>query len=166
MRALDAQTRADLDALRERDGEEREVVAEWTRPDPIARLRELLAAGTTAPFTVRRYQHGGGRVSDASDRFLVADLYSEPNRELWIAAVQHLPWLLDEIDRLRKANEALASLAPALEPTGDHHQLPDGYCLDCGGGCLRGLAEENAEAIRQASFAGPSPFHTRESGRG
>lgn len=35
---------------------------------------------------------------------------------------------------------------------------PDGYCPKCQGGCMLPLAEANAEAMRQAAFARPSPF--------
>lgn len=76
-----------------------------------------------------------------------------------------VPGLLAIIDALRAENEglrsAVKSMDAALTPTGDHHTLPDGYCLDCQGGCMRGMAEANAETIRDAAYAGPSPFEVK-----
>ena len=66
------------------------------------KLRALLAEATPGPYAVSRYRHGGGRVSDeATGRVLIADLYNEADRELWIAAVNALPALLDVLDAAR-----------------------------------------------------------------
>lgn len=64
-------------------------------------------------------------------------------------------FLLWRVDVL---NKALRRFEAALTPTGDHHALPDGYCLDCGGACILPAARENAEALREQAYAGPSPF--------
>jgi len=76
-----------------------------------------------------------------------------------------VPGLLATIDSLRAENETLRAAARSLESaltgTGDHHMLPGGYCLDCQGGCMLGFAEDNAEAIRNAAYAGPSPFEVK-----
>ena len=53
----------------------------------------------------------------------------------------------------------------ALTPTGDHHTLPDGYCLDCSGGCIVPLARENTEALRRAAYAKPDPFAVKDGAR-
>ena len=78
---------------------------------------------------------------------------------------QHGEWmritlrLLATLDAERDAARTIGKQAEAsLTPTGDHHALPDGYCLDCQGGCIGPLAAENTEAIKQAAYAGPSPF--------
>ena len=71
-------------------------------------------------------------------------------------------FLLAALDRERETLRIVAtSLEGALTPTGDHRALPDGYCPDCGGGCMRGMAEANAETIRNAAYAGPSPFEVK-----
>lgn len=61
----------------------------------------------------------------------------------------------EQIETLRMVGRMTEA---ALQPSGDHHTLPDGYCLDCQGGCIVPLARENTEAIRKAAYAKPDPF--------
>jgi len=87
------------------------------------------------------------------------------NAALIVAAVNALPALLDALEAAESKVETLTGLVrtldAALQPTGDHHALPDGYCLDCEGGCLRGFAAANSAAISDAALAKPSPFSFR-----
>ena len=90
------------------------------KSDPIQWLRELEQAATKAQdLKVSRYDHGGGRVytDDAQNgRHLVADFYSLPDRELWIAARNLLPVLVD-----------------VLEMTSHEHDVQDNWeaCPSC-----------------------------------
>jgi hypothetical protein len=67
--------------------------------------------------------------------------------------------LLATLDAERERFRVVGTMTEgALTPTGDHHILPEGYCLDCQGGCMVPLAKANTEAIRQAAYAEPDPF--------
>jgi len=63
----------------------------------LAEIEALEQAATAAEtLTVFRYEHGGGRVCviEGDNRQLVADLYDEPNREMWVALRNAAPALL------------------------------------------------------------------------
>jgi hypothetical protein len=51
--------------------------------------KRLLEEAPPLPWTVVRYEHGGGRMH--VDRRLLVDLYDEPSRELVVYAVNRLP---------------------------------------------------------------------------
>lgn len=120
----------------------------------MADLRALTAAATPGPWNADGLTLRPGTIWDTKGDD-IARAWSQADANLIVAAVNALPALLDEIDRLR----AVAGLAEeALAATGDHHTLPNGYCLDCQGGCIVPLARENTEAIRKAAFAKPDPF--------
>lgn len=71
----------------------------------IAELRRLHEASTPPErFSVMRYGHGGGRVCSGSQD-LVADFYSEADRECWISARNALPALLARIERAEKERD-------------------------------------------------------------
>jgi hypothetical protein len=75
-------------------------------PEFIREQRKLAnVAGETKTLTVMRYDHGGGRVyfEFEQERHLVADFYNAGDREYWIAAANHYPAALDEIERLNEA---------------------------------------------------------------
>lgn len=50
----------------------------------------------------------------------------------------------DDVTMPDMASAMLTALGPALEPTGEHKVLPDGYCPDCQGQCLRDWMDEIA----------------------
>ena len=71
-------------------------------------------------------------------------------------------FLLSALDRERETLRIVASsLEEALTPTGRHAVLSGGYCPDCQGGCIVDMARENTEAMRNAAYAGPSPFEVK-----
>ena len=115
----------------------------------------------------------------AGEPFVVCGYHARaymPERRypLWCSLERIRAWRMENIDaiglreQLKLANSFAENLRQSLEAaltaTGDHHQLPDGYCLDCGGGCILPAARENTEQLRQAAFAGPSPFQTKGGG--
>jgi hypothetical protein len=60
----------------------------------IEQLRALERAATAGPIELVRYPHGGGRAFNMQERELVADFFSEGDRELYTAARAALPALL------------------------------------------------------------------------
>ena len=58
----------------------------------IEHIKSLLAKATPGPIELTRYAHGGGRAF--SGRELVADFFSEGDRELYTAARAAFPALL------------------------------------------------------------------------
>jgi hypothetical protein len=71
----------------------------------IAELRRLLAAGTPGPWeqrghSIRAEDRGGMRVGMHP---LIGSIFRPDNTTLIVAAVNSLPELLDELDRLRGA---------------------------------------------------------------
>ena len=98
-----------------------------TLADLIARLEALDKAATPASeVEVNRYDHGGGRAFSrigGEARNLVADFYSEADRECYLAARNELPRLL----RLLRAGERAAEAIKA------HSALPEypTHCVTC-----------------------------------
>lgn len=84
------------------------------------------------------------------------------NHRVRMVPITYVDRLLATLDAERAKIETLRivgrTVEQALTPTGDHHTLPDGYCLDCSGGCIVPLARENTEALRRAAYAKPDPF--------
>jgi hypothetical protein len=69
-------------------------------------IQNRLSAATPGPWTLDRYDHGGGRayVTDPKRR-IVCDAFKENDREFLFNSASDLTYLLAE---LRKAREALA----------------------------------------------------------
>lgn len=96
-------------------------------------------------------------VQEVSYREDVVDIDSPFARWLAAATPAAVLALLDERDRLwGDLSAALTTLAAA-----GHFPLPDGYCAACEGQCIVPAAQANTEAIKQAAYAGPSPFEVR-----
>ena len=74
----------------------------------IERLEALERAATAGPIELIRYPHGGGRAFAKGPRDLVADFYSEGDRELYTAAREALPALL-AVAKAAKAYHKLAA---------------------------------------------------------
>lgn len=79
----------------------------------LDRLLDLAEAATPGPRTLRRYDHGGGRLSSADDRQLVADVYNEPDRE-YIAAAS--PEVVAALVRVAQAAQGFVSHMDGPEP--------------------------------------------------
>ena len=107
-------------------------------------LRRLCEAAT--PVTddmIHRYDHGGGRVMVFTPyRDLVADFYSEKDRECWIAARAALPTLIDALDEAEAMVSAL---------NGDVTEL--GQRLEAAEERERGLRKALEEIARQKLHA-------------
>jgi hypothetical protein len=90
------------------------------------RLRELLAKATPGPWRAERIGEEESLVHapesaeqlakrrDVGHACVFCDSHHAANAELIAAAVNALPALLDEIDRLRRVAEAAREQAPAL----------------------------------------------------
>lgn len=82
-----------------------------------------LAAAATQPLKLRRYDNGGGRMSDAAtDRVLVADFYQEADREFYAALdpatiTAHLTREAALEEALATAKAELMVMRPVYEAT-------------------------------------------------
>jgi hypothetical protein len=76
-------------------------------------IQNRLSAATPGPWTLDRYDHGGGRayVTDPKRR-IVCDAFKENDREFLFNSASDMAYLLAE---LRKAREALAKVDLALD---------------------------------------------------
>lgn len=81
----------------------------------IEKLEALERAATAGPIELIRYPHGGGRAFSNGPRDLVADFYSEGDRELYTAARNALPALL----AVAKASHTYCVLSHAGADTHD-----------------------------------------------
>lgn len=63
-----------------------------------AGLRILDGKATPGPLILIKYEHGGGRLYKEEPRQLIADFFDAENREVFVAARNALPGLLDELD--------------------------------------------------------------------
>lgn len=98
-------------------------------PD-VAELRRLAEAATRGA-TLRRYDHGGGRLAifDGEHRQLVADFYDEANREFYAAAspdvvlglTDRLAHMTEARDNARAEVERLTALVAEVRETAEHY---------------------------------------------
>jgi hypothetical protein len=148
-------------------------------PDTAA-LRALLDSATPGPWEVYHGYSGAQNIAQMRSTDRTVSVAAEkvistkrgdvppwertmPNAQLIVAAVNALPELLDEIDRLRDSHKMTAALLEdALARSGDHHVIGNGYCLDCQGGCMRGFGNPDPDV----ALVEPSPFSVREARRG
>lgn len=98
-----------------------------TAPDPLAQIRERVAAATPGPWEIARYPHSGGRifvgVEDVSmPRRLIADAFNEGDREFLFAARTDMPRLIAALD-------AVLAMHKPMDPKGIGH--PDGLLCSC-----------------------------------
>lgn len=99
-----------------------------TERDLVEEVEELLAKATPGPRTLIRYEHGGGRLyRDGDSRELVADFYSEGDRELYSRTDELLRRMVEEVKALRsdsaKLNQAMGWLSDAADAA--YNEDPD-----------------------------------------
>jgi len=77
----------------------------------LDRLEALAKAATPGPYTVSRYDHGGGRFFVDRDTclLLVADFYYLEDRELFAAVSPEVVLALIRVARATKATDAAAT---------------------------------------------------------
>jgi hypothetical protein len=96
-------------------------------------IQNRLSAATPGPWTLDRYDHGGGRayVTDPKRR-IVCDAFKENDREFLFNSASDLAYLLAE---LRKAREALGRVEGLHRPTftdsGEGDGLGYWICDEC-----------------------------------
>jgi hypothetical protein len=78
-------------------------------------IQNRLSAATPGPWTLDRYDHGGGRayVTDPKRR-IVCDAFKENDREFLFNSASDLAYLLAELRKAREALERVEALAHRL----------------------------------------------------